>query len=163
MKRLLIFAMTLGVTACGELSLRPDGSATLDTEGGHPDGGPVVAAPIPDGGQLFSSRTPGNQFSGVLRGASGCNVARAACDPASEYVVSVACHGLFDGGQYAVNGVAGSWCYPLPTQCHATPTCRCLTEFGAYQHDGGTLDCPGNYFFCLDQGGAPADLHCNPP
>ena len=77
--------------------------------------------------------------------------------------MSASCHPAADGGWYAVNGVAGSWCYPSPTPCGATPTCQCLMDTGAFAVDGGLgLQCPGSYWFCIDLGG-PRNLHCNPP
>ena len=160
MKRFLVLAVM--VAACGEVSTQVDGRLV---DGGKVDGGTVDGGTV-DGGLVDagSSRctTTGAECSGALRGSSGCDAPTPACDPATEFVVSVACHYLPDGGQYAVNGIAGAWCYRLPPQCASSPTCDCLTAFGGFHLDGGSLSCPGNYYRCLDQS-TPRDLHCNPP
>ncbi len=166
MKKCLMLMLITVVGACCEVSLAVDGGTVAAKDGGGPDGGSFDAGPvrpIPDGGPGCLPSTPGNPCSGALRGAAGCDAPIAQCDAATEFILSVACHSLPDGGQYEVNGIAGSWCYPLPPQCQAASSCGCLEQYGGFSHDAGRLDCPGNYFFCIDRGLAVPDLHCNPP
>lgn len=119
------------------------------------------ATALPAGGQCGTTVVPGAPGDGALRGCSGCAAPRASC-ATGEYEVSVACHGLPDGGSYAIGGVAGRWCYTSPPPCGERPSCECLMEHGAFAVDGGLgLGCAGSYWFCID--GTPPNLHCNPP
>ncbi len=151
MKRLLAMgAVTLVLGACST----GGGSGIGGGMGGGVGGGTACGA----------AAKPGEPGDGALRGCSGCAVQAPVCQAPSEYTVSVSCHPGPDGGEYAVNGVAGSWCYATPSGCGSTPTCACLLQFGVFRHDGGGLSCPGNYWNCFDgTAGGPSNLHCNPP
>lgn len=151
---MLVMAATLA-GACGEVVSTPPDAGTPRVV---KDGGAAA-----DAGTACSASTPGSPCSGALRGAEGCDAPIPVCNGATEFVLSVACHYLPDGGQYAVNGIAGAWCYALPAQCQAASSCGCLEQFGGFSHDAGSLTCPGNYFFCIDHGRVVPDLHCNPP
>ncbi|MBX7099663.1 MAG: hypothetical protein K1X89_18240, partial [Myxococcaceae bacterium] len=101
---------------------------------------------------------------GSLRGGYGCNAPAATCSAPAEYQVSVSCHPSSDGGEYAVNGISGSWCYALPAACGGDAGCDCVTKYGAFSDAGFKFPCPGSYAFCIPgSGGAPPNLHCNPP